>query len=184
LSKANTDERKTVLKTIRISESLARSLEKEAADEDTTVNADIGSILSRHFDWHKKAEEFGFVALHKPLLMSLIEGLDDVTLARIGREVLTSSWKEMAEFWLQDSSPKGLLDALSMASKFDSKMRIRVTQEEDTYTIVFHHDLGRKWSIVAESAAQELVKESFHVKPRITAGESVVTAHFKVSPQK
>jgi hypothetical protein len=183
LSSNSKGKRKSVLKTVRLSESLARSLEREAAENGTTVNANINSIISQYFDWHKKAREFGFVSVHKPLFMSLFEELDEKTLARIGREVLTSSWKEMAEFWFQDSSPDGILNALSMRSKFESRLRTRITKEEDTYTIVFHHDFGPKWSIVSKSALQEFVSKSFQVEPRITAGDSVITVRFKVKPR-
>jgi hypothetical protein len=183
LSKNSKEKRKSVLKTIRFSESLARSLEKEAAEEGTTVNANVNLIISRHFDWHKKANEFGFVSVHKPVFMSLFGELDEKTLARIGREVLTASWREMAMFWFQDSSPDGILDALSLRSKFGSKMRTRMTREEDMYTVVCHHDFGPKWSIVLKSALQEFVRKSFLVEPRITAGESVVTARFKAKPR-
>ncbi|MGD0396126.1 MAG: hypothetical protein ABSB26_04360, partial [Nitrososphaerales archaeon] len=65
MSNAGKRERKTRLKTIRLSESLVRSLEKEAADEGISVNADINSILGRHFGWDKKAREFGFVWVHR-----------------------------------------------------------------------------------------------------------------------
>ena len=177
------DKRESVLKTVRLPESLARSLEREAAEDGTTVNADIISIISRHFDWHKKAREFGFVSIHKPLFTSLFEELDEKTLARIGREVMTASWKEMAEFWFQDSSPDGILNALSMKSKFEPMLRTRITKDEDTYTIVFHHDFGPKWSIVLKSALQEFVRKSFQVEPRITAGDSVITVRFKVNPR-
>ena len=184
LSNAGKGERKTHLRTLRFSESLARSLEKEAADEGTTVNALSNSIISGYFDWTKKAREFGFLALHKPIFISLIEQLDDKTLARIGREVMTASWKEMAEFWFQDSSPDKILDALSMRSKFDSRIRTRVTQEEGTYAIVLSHDYGSKWSIVLAGALREFVSKSFHIEPRISQGESVVTARFKINPRK
>lgn len=184
MSNAGKDERKTRLRTLRFSESLARSLEKEAAEEGTTVNALANSILGGYFDWDKKAREFGFISLHKPIFMRLIEELDDETLARIGREVMASSWKEMAEFFLQDSSPDKMLEVLSMRSKINpTRLRTRITKEEDTYTIVLRHDFGPKWSIVEKSALQELVRKSFLVEPRISAGESVVTASFKVHPR-
>jgi hypothetical protein len=184
LSSAGKGERKTRLRTLRFSESLARSLEKEAADEGTTVNALTNSIIGGYFDWVKKAREFGFVAVHKPVFVSLFEELDDKTLIRIGRDVMTTSWKEMAEFWFQDSTPDKILDALSMRSKFDSKIRTSMTREEGVYTIVFHHDFGPKWSIVLKSALQEFVRKSFLVEPRVSAGESVVTARFRVNPRK
>jgi len=183
LSKTNMNERKTRLKTIRISESLARSLEKEATDEGTTVNANVNSILDEHIVWHKKAQEFGFAAIPKQLFKSMLEGLDDETLARIGREVLPSVWKEIAEYWSGDSSPDGILNRLTERSKFTPHFRTRITREEGAYTIVMHHDFGPKWSIVTKNALQEFVKRSFHVEPRISVGESIVTSHFKVNPR-
>jgi len=181
LSDASKDERKTRLRSIRVSESLAHSLQKEAADEGTTVNAEINSILSQHFDWHKKAQEFGIAAIPKPLLKSMLEGLDDETLARIGREVIPALWKEIAEFWSLDSSLNGILEFQSVRSKSNPNDRIRVTQEENRYAIVLSHDLGPKWSIIMKNALQEYVNRSFHVEPRMSQGESVVTARFKVN---
>jgi hypothetical protein len=78
-----------------------RALETEAADEGRTVNADVNSILSQHFDQHKKAREFGIAAIPKPLFKRMLEGLDDETFTRIGQEVVPSVWKEMAQFWSQ-----------------------------------------------------------------------------------
>jgi hypothetical protein len=178
------DRRKTVLRTFRLSESLTDSLRKGAADEGMNVNALANSILSEYFDWTKKAREFGFLALHKPILISLIEQLDDKTLDRIGREVMFASWREMAEFWFQDSSPDNILNALTMRAKFDPKISTRITQGEGTCAIVLRHDYGPKWSIVVAGALREFVRQSFHVEPRISQGESVITARFKVNPQK
>ena len=184
MSKPGRGERKTHLRTFRFSESLTRSLQKEASERGTTVNSLADSILSGYFDWDKKAREFGFVSLHRSFFTSLIEELDDKTLARIGREVMANMWKEMADFFFQDSSPDKILEVLSMRSKINpDKLRTRITKENGTYTIVCHHDFGPKLSIILASALQELVRKAFLVEPRVSQGESVVTARFKVNPQ-
>ncbi|MGD0478496.1 MAG: hypothetical protein ABSB29_10090 [Nitrososphaerales archaeon] len=162
---------------------MERSLEKGAADEGTTVNALANSILGEYFDWRKKVEEFGFISLHKPIVIRLIEELDDETLARIGREDVAASWIEQAEFFLQDSSPNETLKAMNRRSKTNPGAVTRITQEENAYTIVMLHDFGPKWSIVVKSALQEFVRQSFHVEPQIIVGESVVTARFEVNPK-
>jgi hypothetical protein len=41
-----------------LSESLLRSLEKDAAEEGTSVNGLVNAILGRHYGWDKKAMEF------------------------------------------------------------------------------------------------------------------------------
>lgn len=183
MPRADLGERKTHLKTFRLPESLVLSLGKEAADEGTTVNANVNSIIREHFEWHKKAQEFGFASIHKTLLKSMLEGLDDETLTRIGREVMAPLWKEMAEYWSQDSSPDGTLNHLMARSKFNPHHQTRITREENTYTVILRHDFGPRWSILTKSALQELVRQSFHAEPRITVGESVVTARFKVNPR-
>ena len=183
-SDAGRDERKSVTRTFRFPESLARSLEKEAADEGKSVSALVNSIVSWYLNWEKKGKEFGLISLDRSVFMSLIKGLNNEALARVGREVMVARWKEMAEFFFQDSSPDKVLEVLSMMSRADpDRLRTTVTKKEDTYTIVCRHDFGPKLSVVLKSAVQELVRQSFHVKPQITAGNSVVTARFKANPQ-
>jgi predicted DNA binding CopG/RHH family protein len=181
LSNSSNDARKSTLKTIRIPESLARSLEEEAAGEGMTVNALVNSVLGKYSDWDKKANEFGFLHIHASLFTRLVDVADEEALARIGRGVLFPIWKEMAEYFYQDSSPNKILEVLCIRSRlFPRGLRASVTREDGKYVIVYHHPFGLKWSIVLKSALQELVKKSFHVEPQVGAGESVVTARFKV----
>lgn len=172
--------RKTVVRTMRLSESLIRELQRQADSEGTTVNALTNSILSEYYDWAKKARDFGFIPIYRRVLMRMLERLDDETLRSIGREGLASSWKEMAEFWFQDSSPKALLEAIPLASRFDSNIGTGIKHEEGKLTLVFGHDLGPRWSIVLESALEELSRKTFHTEPKISVGESVVTAVIKL----
>jgi hypothetical protein len=174
---------KTVVKTLRLSESLARSLEKEADDEGMTVNALVNRIINNYYGWEKRAREFGFISVHKPIYVRLIEEADEETLVRLGAEVVVNTWKEMAEFWLQDSSPDKMLEVLKLRSKLDHQSESRIAQDGDTYTIIFRNDYGPKFSIVAESALREFVRKSFHVVPLISRGDTVITARFKVNPR-
>jgi hypothetical protein len=183
LYKASTDKRKTVVRTLRLEESLARSLQVDAADEGASVNAVVNKILSQYYGWGKRAREFGFFSLHKPIFAKLIEEADEETLVRLGEEEVYNTWKEMAEFWLQDSAPDKMLEVIGLRDKLDSQTESRITRDGDTYTIVFRNDYGPKFSIVAESALRKFVRHSFHVEPRITRGGTVVTARFKTSPR-
>jgi len=183
LSNPDMDRRKTVLKTIRISESLARSLKEEADDEGTSVNADISSILSRHFRWDKKTREFGIAEVPMSFLKSILEACDDDALARIGRETAPALGKEMTEFLTGDSSPDRILDMVASRTNLNPNFQTRITREEGEYTITLRHNLGPKYSIIVKNAFQEFTRVSFHVEPQISTGESVVTARFKVNPR-
>jgi len=181
LPEADKSETKSVLKTVRFSAPSARSLEREAAEEGITVNALINSIVRQHYEWDKRSRESGFTSINKTVLKALIGELDDKTLIRIGRDVVPGWIEEMAEFWFQDSSPERILDALSLRFKFDPLTQMGVTRAGDERRIVLHHDLGPKWSSYLEGAASGIVSKFFHVEPRVSRGESVVTVTFKAN---
>jgi len=183
LSKGETEE-KSVVRTIRFTKSSAHSLEKEAAETGMTVNALVNSITRQHYEWDKKAFETGFTSIHKSVLKALLNEVDDKTLTRIGQEVLPASFEDMASYWFQDSSPDSILNAVRMRFKFDPLTRTEVTKKGDEYTVVLRHDLGPKWSVLAEATARALTRKNFHTEPHITRGDSVITTRFRADSKK
>lgn len=183
MSNSSKDKRKSVLRTVRLPESSALSLKKEAADKGTTFNALVNSILGQYISWQRGAEEFGFISVHKKYYEKLIEEADEEALTRLGREVVFPTWKEMTEFWFHDFTPDKMLELLTLKWRLSSPSESTVTRDMDTYTIVFRNNNGPKYGIVAESAFREFVKQSFHVEPRITRGDTVVTVRFTVRPR-
>lgn len=167
---AGINRHKTVLKTFRFSEEIMGLLEKEAEEEGTTINALAGSIVTHHLEWEVKAERFGFVELSKPTFKAMIEALDDEALERIGRDVIPDVWREKAEFWFQDSSAERVLDFLSLESRHLPYLQIEVRKRGSSRTIVFHHDLCPKWSVVMRCALNEVVRRIFLAQPTITGG--------------
>lgn len=175
---ANEHKRKTVLKTFRFSEDLMCSLENEAKEEGTTVNALVGTVITQHLEWEIKARRFGYTPIYKPLLRALIEKLDEESLAQTGK-ILPDMWKEMAEFWFQDSSAEKILEFLAFSSRYVPQMQTEVKREGNMHIIVYHHDLGPKWSFVILNALDELVRRSFRSPPTLNTGTTVVTAEFR-----
>jgi hypothetical protein len=182
LPEAGKVERKSVLTSTRLPESLALALKKEAADGGTTVNAVINSILRRHFEWDKPVRESGFALIQKPVLKELIERADDETLVRIGREIVPAWFEDMSNYWFQDSSFDRILDTLNTRFKFDPLMHVEMTRKGGAYSVVFRHDLGPKWSVLAEAVARALAKKFFASELQVTRGDSVVMARFKFNP--
>ena len=174
---------RTAVRTIRIPEPTDRALEKIADDDGRSVNAEINSIIREHLEHNIKMQEFGFAVFPRQFFKAIIEELDEDTLARIGRGVVPAMWKDMASFWDQDSSPEGILRYLKKRMRLTHNVQTTITQEMGEYAIVYRHDFGPKWSILMKSAFQEFVSKSFHVEPKISAGESVVSVRFKTNPR-
>jgi hypothetical protein len=170
--------RKTTLRTFRFTEELARTLDAEAQEQGMTLNALVSSILTKYVEWDAKAAKFGYIPTYKPIFEGLLQASDDESLDKMGRTVLAPMWKEMASFWYHDSSERRILDLLSMRSRHLPYVQTEVRNDGRKYTIVTHHDLGPKWSVVLHGALDELVRKSFHAQPMITVGDTVVTVEF------
>jgi hypothetical protein len=181
LKAAAGDKRKTKLRTFRFSEETIEFLEREAAKADMSVNAFVGSLISRHVEWESKAQEFGFQMLYRPLISSLVEALDNETLDRLGREKVYPMWRDMAEFWFQDTSGEGILRLLTYLSPY-VQIQTQVKRERNNYTLDIHHSMGPKWSIVIAGALDEAVKQVFHSRPVVERTSSIVSARFSLPP--
>jgi len=170
---------KTTLRTFRLSEALALDLEEEAENQGMTLNALASSILTKHVEWDRKAEEIGFIPVYKPFFLALLAAMDDKALDQMGRTILVPLWKDMAEFWLQDPSGDRILDFLSK-SRHLPYAQTEVKRQGRDYTIVFHQDLGPRWSIVLHGALDDLARKFFRAQPTISMGETVNTVRFTI----
>lgn len=157
------------------------AFEKEAQGEGTTLNATVSSLIAQHLEWGSKAKKFGFIPVYGPLFLKILDELDDETLIHIGRTVLPTMWKEMALFWYQDSSAEKVLDFLSMRSSHLPYVQTEVRKQGNSYTMVFRHDLGPRWSVVLHGALDELVRQTFRVQPKVDVGDTVVTVDFSLT---
>jgi len=175
------EDKETVVRTFRLPLKRDHILMAEAEEKGITVNSLLNSILVDHQGWLKVARDSGFVYIHRSLYRAFIEELDEETLKRLGRTVVLSWLEDMAQYLHQSTDPEKILDTIEFRYSHDSLMKANFTRNKGDYTLVFTHDMGPKFSVIAEAVARELVARYFHAEPRITRGESVVTAKFRAS---
>lgn len=174
---------KSTIRSFRLSNNLVSRLEKQAGKDQRTFSSLVSSILEEYVEWGAPAKEFGFVPVPNRIYRKLIDSADDETLKDLGVNILPSLWKDMTEFWLQDSSGTQVLELMIFRSKYIPYMHTQVKREGSSETIVVNHTLGTKWNVVLEHALEKLITESFSNKPKIIVGENQVTAHFVSKPK-
>jgi hypothetical protein len=180
IEKAGTRLRRTSLKTFRLPEGLLLLLEREAEAQGTTLSALVSSILTNYIEWDVKARKFGFIPVYKPIFTMLSETPDVKALDQIGRNALLGTWKEMTEYWFQESSPEMVLQFLEFQSRYIPYVQTGVRRQGNSYTVVLHHDLGPTWSVVYRGALDELARRMFKAQPVIDMGNTVVKAYISV----
>ena len=180
----DSSDKETIVRTFRLPVKRDISLVAEAEERGVTVNGLVNLILEEHQGWAKMARESGFVWIHRSLYRALIEEVDEEVLRRLGRTVVLSWVEDAARYRYQSTDPERILDVLEFRYSHDPLMKAKFTRDRGDYSLVFTHDMGPKFSIIAEEVAKEIATRYFHVQPQITRGESVVTARFRARPPK
>lgn len=173
---------KSVLITLRIPESLARSLKNWSRESGISKNALANQILRQYFEWQLPATEAGFSSIHRDLLRAMVANMDSEDLARIGKEDFPNWIEQLAVSWYHSVDSDAILKTLVRRFEGNQLVRLRLNREGDRCQIVVKHDFGTNWSRMTEASLREVVTKYLHTEPLSQVGKSIVTVTFKAKP--
>jgi hypothetical protein len=81
------ENRKTGLRTIRLSKGLDELLQKDANSKRITVGALISTILTKYSQWDRYTEKFEMITLRQETIKAILEATQDEALIRKAREI-------------------------------------------------------------------------------------------------
>lgn len=157
--------KKTVLRTIRINQELDNILQKEAKDRRMSLNAFISTILSKHAEWDRYAERFGYISLTHESFMSIIDLVDDDKLRDIAQNYGSRVPKEFMLFWFKQVNIEAFLTALSLRCKYAGIAEYDIDSNGRNYTITLYHKIGQKWSIFLSNVICKEIESILGVVP-------------------
>ena len=106
------ENRKTVLRTIRLSKGLDELLKKDADSKRITVGALISTILTKYSQWDRYTERFDMITFRQETLKAILEATDDNVLIKKAREIGMKVPKEFLMFWFKKADLKTYLQYL------------------------------------------------------------------------
>lgn len=140
-------QKKTVLRTVRITQELDALLRKDADAENISINTLISACLTKYFEWDRFVSRFGFLTIPRVAVRSLIELAEDEVVAKLGRDLGEQLNKEVLMFWFKKANLETLLKIFSLYDKYSGFVKVEIATEQDNYTVVLRHELGKKCSI-------------------------------------
>ena len=81
------ENKKTVLRSIRLSKGLDELLQKDADSKRITVGALVSTILTKYSQWDRYTEKFDMITFRQETLRAILEATDDEALIRKAREI-------------------------------------------------------------------------------------------------
>jgi hypothetical protein len=155
-------------------------LEEEAADEGTTLNGLVSTVMTRHVEWASLAYRLGMVTISGNMIAAALEAADEAKLDEVARKRLPGTWKDMAIFRFHDSSLETLIRLFSLNSRYSHGGEFDTKKEGNNYTLVLSHKFGRKFSLMFASGLDELLRTTYHIQPVMEFDDALIRFRFSV----
>jgi hypothetical protein len=169
---------RNVLRTIRISEEIARTLEEDAKSKGVSVNSLISMILSRYVEWDRFADRIPFVSVAREGFRLLHEAVDDNKLEEVAKRIGSTNPREMTMFMFKKISVETVLDYLKRHCKYGKIGELEVEVKGREYVITLHHSMGQKFSKFLSYWLKEVMRSTLNVKGEVQVESNSVIMRF------
>jgi hypothetical protein len=149
------ENKKTVLRTIRLSKSLDDLLQKDANSKRITVGALISTILTKYSQWDRYTEKFDTITFGHETLRVILEATEDDVLIRKAREIGAKIPKEFLMFWFKRTDLESYLRYLELLCNYGGFARYELEVDSGSYVITLLHNMGEKWSLFLKHHMEE-----------------------------
>jgi hypothetical protein len=164
MSKEN---KKTVLRTIRLSKGLDELLQKDAKVKRISVGALISTILTKYSEWDRYTEKFDMITLRQETISAILEATEDEILIKKAREIGVKIPKEFLMFWFKKTDLKSYLQYLEFLCNYGRFARYELEVTANGHIITLLHNMGEKWSLFLQYVIEEGIKTTIGRLPRI-----------------
>jgi hypothetical protein len=180
--RTGTDRNRTVLKTFRLPRDVEYILELEAKVRGLSVNALASMLFTKFAQWDRFASRFGYVAVSRETLRSLLELANDQQLTVSARKGGEEVPKDAVLFWFKKVSVDTFLSYLENISQFGGQAQYECEASGGEYTVTLRHELGIKWSKWLRHSIDESLRRMLAIVPQFEISESEVICRFS-APQ-
>ncbi len=176
--KSNT--KKTVLRTIRITEDLDTLLNKDARTKRVNVNTLISSILTKYSEWDRYSERFGVVSLRQDIIKMLIESIEDDKLVQVAKQIGRRVPRELILFLFKKITVEIYLEYLSRLCRYGGYGHYELETDGKDYVITILHNMGIKWSIYLSNAIETGLWATLGAFPKFETTETSIVIRFQL----
>jgi len=175
--------RKTILRTIRLSENINDLLERDAQEQNISANALISKIMTRYVEWDRIIEKTSGVTISSLLFRALLNEISDQKLEEIAKDFGVKVVKDLAIMAFGKEDLDTVLKTLLLIGKYSTGVRasapVSVESKVDgRYVLTLHHDWGPKGSVLFTSLFDYLIRNELGRQPTINVTDDAVTVSF------
>ena len=179
MTEGNTRRRKkTVIRSIRLSQELDGILENDAKAKRMNVAALISSVFTKYAEWDRYVEKLDHISMSRKFVKSLLAIADAEKLMSLAEEQGKRAPREAVPFWFKKLDVESFVAWVSLASRYGGFSSYEVESEGANYVIVVNHDLGEAWSKFLERWVITAMGGALGISPTIETSEKAVMIRF------
>jgi hypothetical protein len=160
------ENKKTMLRTIRLSKELEELLRKDANSKRISVGALISTILTKYSQWDRYTEKFDMITFRHETLRAILEATEDEALIKKGREIGAKIPREFLMFWFKKTDLDSYLRYLELLCNYGGFARYELEADGQVYVITLLHNMGEKWSLFLKHIMEEGIMTTIGTLPR------------------
>ncbi|OLC83488.1 MAG: hypothetical protein AUJ08_05345 [Thaumarchaeota archaeon 13_1_40CM_3_50_5] len=160
------ENKKTVLRTIRLSKELDELLQNDANSKRISVGAMLSNILTKYSEWDRYAEKFAMISLRQETIRAILEATDDDALIIKARQIGVKIPREFLMFWFKRTDLESYIRYIELLCNYGNFARFELKTDGRTYVITLLHDMGQKWSLFLRYVMEEGIMTSVGTMPR------------------
>ena len=166
---------KSNVRTIRIDEDLNEAIERNALEENTSVNFVINIALREHVDWTSVVAKLGFGTYPRYLTTTLFEKLTDKECEETGEKVAREFLTPFVEFRFGNVSVENWIQMTREYSRYSGLFQYLVEKKDGEIIMILDHNSGIKTSRFLAAAGLYMYGKSLGKSVRTETTDSKCT---------
>ena len=189
-SEANTKHRKSRSITFRVDTQVIEELQKEADNNEFSLNILVNQVLKRYVDWYRYEKKLGMVPVPTIVLCDLIDetmkiaaemGVMDIDIHRNkmikkAAETSLSVIRDSVLYMKKEYNLWTVLDVLQEYMKVSGFTSDHKIEPNRKHVFIIHHELGENWSLFAKELLTLIFGELAQVRTEINMTSKTVKA--------
>lgn len=172
--------KKTILRTIRLSEEIDSLLERDAQKQNISTNALVGKIMTRYVEWDRVVEKLDFVSFPNTFFVALINEVSDEKIQEMASQEAIRQIKNQAMWDFGKTDFDTLLKTILLVGKYGISSDISIESWGDgNYVITLHHTWGQKGVVYLRSFFDNFLRGVVGVQARIDIADNVIAVSFQ-----
>jgi hypothetical protein len=167
--------KRSVVRTIRLSEALDQTLLTDAKEKSMSVNTLVTGVLARYAEWDRLLEKVHNVSFSSSQVKLLFELSSEETLQKLS-DSAADRFIDLAKFIIGSSDIRSLLAIFTTIGKNSGMWSLDQKTQGGFLILHFYHDLGIAFSKYLSQGVQGALSKGGGPRPEMEINEHLVMA--------